>query len=315
MRGLTASYPHTLIAACPRPAHAPVYGRMVLEGSIHRTVAEHAARLLAVAQEGAGQAEVQGAVAQADFLVGVLEELAARWGSQPRAVAPGVLPITAAGDEPAAAQLEDEQFLLALLVNQDGAIEEVFDWLRPQDFADPGHGQLYRCLGALHHRGEPIDPVTALLEVQRRGLLADGTLTEDRLGPVLRDGAAGSAEWLGERLLRSSVTRTAAGAALQIAAHADNRRLAPGQLIGHALHALGPLDEVRARWLTATSPSDPQCRPAVGEAARVQAALARSPTPAPARNTPTPDRVPPISPTPNRSHDRAAPHHPSRSLL
>ncbi|MGW3041207.1 DnaB-like helicase N-terminal domain-containing protein [Kitasatospora sp. NPDC001159] len=315
VRGLTASYPHTLIAACPRPAHAPVYGRMVLEGSIHRTVAEHAARLLAVAQEDAGQAEVQGAVAQADVLVGVLEELATRWGSQPRAVAPGVLPITAAGAEPRAAQLEDEQFLLALLVNQDGAIEEVFDWLRPQDFADPGHGQLYRCLGALHHRGEPIDPVTALWEVQRRGLLADGTLTEERLGPVLRDGAAGSAEWLGEQLLRSSVTRAAAGAALQIAAHADNRRLAPGQLIGHALHALGPLDEVRARWRTATSPSDPQQRPDVGEAARVQAALARSPTPSPARNTPAPDRVHPVGPAPSRGHDRATPHQPSRSLL
>ncbi|MFF2142209.1 DnaB-like helicase N-terminal domain-containing protein [Kitasatospora sp. NPDC058190] len=315
VRGLTASYPHTLIAACPRPAHAPVYGRMVLEGSIHRTVAEHAARLLSVAQEDAGQAEVQGAVAQADVFVGVLEELAARWGTQPRAAAPGALPITTAGAEPAAAQLEDEQFLLALLVNQDGAIEEVFDWLRPQDFADPGHGQLYRCLGALHHRGEPIDPVTALWEVQRRGLLADGTLTEERLGPVLRDGAAGSAEWLGEQLLRSSVTRAAVGAALQIAAHADNRRLAPGQLIGHALHALGPLDEVRARWLTATSPSDPQTRPDIGEAARVQAALARSPTPPPARNTPTPDRVPPVGPPPNRGRDRATPHQPSRSLL
>lgn len=40
-RGLTSVYAHTLISACPRPAHAPVYGRMVLEGAIHRTVTEH----------------------------------------------------------------------------------------------------------------------------------------------------------------------------------------------------------------------------------------------------------------------------------
>ncbi len=32
VRGLTAAYAHTLIQACPRTEHAPVYGRMVLEG-------------------------------------------------------------------------------------------------------------------------------------------------------------------------------------------------------------------------------------------------------------------------------------------
>lgn len=30
VRGLTAAYAHTLIQACPRTEHAPVYGRMVL---------------------------------------------------------------------------------------------------------------------------------------------------------------------------------------------------------------------------------------------------------------------------------------------
>ncbi|MFD8781884.1 DnaB-like helicase N-terminal domain-containing protein [Kitasatospora sp. NPDC059599] len=76
VRGLTASYPHTLIAACPRPANAPVYGRMVLEGSIHRTVTEHAIRLLSVAQADAAEHEVDGTLTQADVLAGVLDELA-----------------------------------------------------------------------------------------------------------------------------------------------------------------------------------------------------------------------------------------------
>lgn len=44
VRRLTAAYAHTLIQACPRTEHAPVYGRMVLEGAIHRTVAQHAIR-------------------------------------------------------------------------------------------------------------------------------------------------------------------------------------------------------------------------------------------------------------------------------
>ncbi|WP_224277357.1 DnaB-like helicase N-terminal domain-containing protein [Streptomyces sp. LS1784] len=313
VRGLTASYLHTLVAACPRPAHAPLYGRMVLEGSIHRTVAEHADRLLAVARENAGQHEVHGTTAQADVLAGVLDDLATRWGTQPRATAPRAPPLPAAVEPPAAAQTGDEQFLLSLLVHQNGAIKEVFDWLRPQDFAHPGHGQLYRCLGALHHRGEPIDPVTTLWEVQRRGLLAKGTLTEEQLAPVLRDGAAGSAEWLGEQLLRSSLTRAAAAVALQITAHADDRRLAPGQLIGHALHALGPLEEVRARWHTATSPPTSQPRPDTYQAARVQAALARSPTRPGTRESPTPSHVPPPAPGPQRVHKHTSPHHSHRS--
>ncbi|MBD0692432.1 DnaB-like helicase N-terminal domain-containing protein [Streptomyces sp. CBMA123] len=307
VRGLTASYLHTLVAACPRPAHAPLYGRMVLEGSIHRTVAEHADRLLAVAREDAGQHEVHGTAAQADVLAGVLDDLATRWGTRPRAAAPRTPPLPAAGEPPAAAQTEDEQFLLSLLVHQNGAIGEVFDWLRPQDFAVPGHGQLYRCLGALHHRGEPIDPVTTLWEVQRRGLLAEGVLTEQQLGPVLRDGAAGSAEWLGEQLLRSSLTRAAAGAAQQIAAHADDRRLAPGQLISHALHALGPLEEVRARWRTATSPPAAQPRFAPDQESRVKAARARSPTqPSP---RPGPEPSPSAPPLPGGVRLPAIRHH------
>ncbi|TQF02015.1 helicase DnaB [Kitasatospora acidiphila] len=275
VRGLTASYPHTLIAACPRAQNAPVYGRMVLEGSIHRTVLEHAVRLEHVARTEADRQEVEGVLHQADVLTGVLGDLARRWGSEPR---PVPLAGAAASSKPSPVgpeETEEERFLLAVLVSQPGAMAEVYDWLRPGDFADAGHGQVYRCLGALHHRGEPIDNVTALWEVQRRGLLAGGTLSQDQLDDLFGGPGAGSAEWLGEQLLRSSLTRTAAGAALRIAAHADDQRLAPGQLIGHALHALDPLDDIRARWGKAGSPPQPQ--PLPDQSARVSAALTRSP--------------------------------------
>ena len=59
VRGLTAVYAHTLISACPRPAHAPVYGRMVLEGAIHRSVTAHAIRLHQAARADALQGEVE----------------------------------------------------------------------------------------------------------------------------------------------------------------------------------------------------------------------------------------------------------------
>ncbi|MFE5733543.1 DnaB-like helicase N-terminal domain-containing protein [Streptomyces sp. NPDC056528] len=298
VRGLTAVYPHLLISACPRPAHAPVYGRMVLEGAIHRTVAEHATRLHQVARADALQGEVEGALRSADVLTGVLTDLACRWGTEPRPVAPTTAPTADPAVPPpirADQVAEDERFLLAVLTEQPTAMAEVVDWLRPVDFADPAHGQLYRCLGALHHRGEPIDRITLLWEAQRRGLLANGTLSSEQLTALCDDVIPGSAEWFGERVMRSSLTRTAAASARAVRALAEDEALGPGRLINHALHALGSLDEVRARWRTANgipAPEPPTVPSASGPpAARVQAARARS-TPHPA--APPPARTGPI---------------------
>ncbi|MFJ8602234.1 DnaB-like helicase N-terminal domain-containing protein [Streptomyces shenzhenensis] len=279
IRGLTTVYPHILISACPRPEHAPVYGRMVLEGAIHRSVTAHAIRLHQAARADALQGQMEGALHHADVLAGVLEDLARRWGSEPRPVAPATQPPTPPVALPPARAdqvAEDEQFLLAVLVEQPKAMDEVVGWLRPGDFADPTHGQLYRCVGALHHRGEPIDRITVLWEAQRRGLLADGTLTAEQLTAICEGVGAGSAEWLGEQIMRSSVARTAAASARAIRALAENETLAPGRLISHALHALGPLDNVRARWQTANG--HPALAPPTEgpPTAQVHAALARS---------------------------------------
>lgn len=313
VRGLTAVYAHTLISACPRPEHAPVYGRMVLEGAIHRNVTEHAIRLHQAARADAFQGEVEGALHYADVLAGVLGDLARRWGSEPRPVAPATPPSTAPVAPPpvrADRVAEDEQFLLAVLVERPKAMDEVVGWLRPGDFADPAHGQLYRCLGALHHRGEPTDRITVLWEAQRRGLLADGTLTTEQLTVICDGVGPGSAEWLGEQIMRSSVARTAATSARVIRALAENETLAPGRLISHALHALGPLDEVRARWQTANgchpAPAPPPPAPPTEgpPTARVHAALARSTPRSAARPSecPGPASTPSAARPPSRTH-------------
>ncbi|WP_393063040.1 DnaB-like helicase N-terminal domain-containing protein [Streptomyces sp. LN549] len=311
VRGLTAVYAHTLISACPRPEHAPVYGRMVLEGAIHRTIAQHAIRLHQAARSDALQGQVEGALHRADVLSGVLSDLAQRWETEPRPVPPVPTPITASADpSPVSAEVcEDEQFLLTVLADRPTAMDEVVGWLRPGDFAAPAHGQLYQCLGALHHRGEPIDHITLLWEAQRRGLLADGALTADHFAAICDVVGAGDAGWLGEQVLRSSITRTAATAARQVRALAENEALSPGRLINHALHALGPLDEVRTRWQNATgrSPAHPPARAPAPDGpppTRMRAALARSaPLPAPpGSNRLCPAPAPTASRPPSRGH-------------
>ncbi|MEU3039719.1 DnaB-like helicase N-terminal domain-containing protein [Streptomyces diastaticus] len=312
VRGLTAAYAHTLIQACPRTEHAPVYGRMVLEGAIHRTVAQHAIRLHQAARADAVQGEVEGALRTADVLTGVLTDLARRWGTDPRPVPPTAGPSAATDILPPAQSgqvAEDERFLLAVLAEQPGAMGEVVAWLRPGDFSDPTHGQLYRCLGALHHRGEPIDRITLLWEAQRRGLLADGTVSSEQLTAVCEGMVPGSADWFGQRVMRSSVTRTAAASARAIRTLAQDEALGPGRLINHALHELGPLDEVRARWATANSSPAPKTTASAPSAAepppdRVKAARARS-TPRPGASPPAPaSRLPTLSAArpPSRGH-------------
>jgi hypothetical protein len=159
-------------------------------------------------------------------------------------------------------------------------MDEVVDWLRPEDFADPAHGELYRCLGALHHRGEPIDQVTLVWEAQRRGLLADGTVTGEQITAICQGIGPGSAQWLGEEVVRSALLRTAAATARTIRDLAATDALAPGQLINHALAALGVLHDTRRRWTTATAPpatTPARSQPAAGPGpAQVRAARARS---------------------------------------
>ncbi|MGW1281750.1 DnaB-like helicase N-terminal domain-containing protein [Streptomyces tsukubensis] len=305
-RGVTASYAHQLVAACPRPEHAVVYGRMVLEGAIHRTVAEHAVRLHQAARADAVRGGTEETLLRADALAGALADLASRWGTDPRPVPPTTAPepaprATAVADGDVYA---DEKFLLACLAARPDQLGTVVGWLRPSDFADPGHQQLFWALGALHHRGEPVDQLTVLWEVQRRGALTHSSLDAERVLTVCDPLAvAGSAEHFGEQVVAAALVRTAAESAQRIRALAEDAAVPAGRLIGHALHALGPLDEVRQRWHTArTGPApDKPSPPAPGRSSsgRVEAARARSrprrtaaPTPSAASLPAVPARTP-----------------------
>ncbi|MDP9613689.1 DnaB-like helicase N-terminal domain-containing protein [Streptomyces demainii] len=282
-RGLTASYLHSLVSACPGPDHAPVYGRMVLEGAIHRSVAKHAAHLHQAALDDGWIGTVAETLHHAQVLSDVLADLARGWGAEARPVQPPVAYAPRAEHtQPVGEQvLADEEFFLGCLASRPEQLIGLVRWLRPGDFADAGHQQIYRALGALHHRGEPVDQLTVLWEVQRRGALADGTLDAERVRRVCDPLVGLSAEHFGGQVVQASLVRTAASAARQVEGLADRDALAPGQLIGYALHALGPLDDVRRRLSLAheaePEPPRPASRPgAPPPAARVDAARSRS---------------------------------------
>ncbi|MFE0762881.1 DnaB-like helicase N-terminal domain-containing protein [Streptomyces smyrnaeus] len=283
VRGLTAGYVHSLASTCPLPAHAPVYGRMVLEGAIHRSVAQHAIRLHQAARADATRGtRVAETLHHAQVLSDVLDDLGRRWGTERhggQAGTPSAAPSTGQGSADERV-LSEEESLLGTLATHPQQMREVVGWLRPEDFTDPGYAQIYRALGALHHRGEPIDQLTVLWECQRRGALADGTLDADRVRQVCGSAAGGSAGYFGEQILDASLLRTAAASARQIRDLADDASLAPGQLISQAAAALVPLDEARRRRSAADADPEPQeaatAKTGVPLASRAAAARART---------------------------------------
>ncbi|WP_234326168.1 DnaB-like helicase N-terminal domain-containing protein [Streptomyces sp. NRRL S-337] len=105
--------------------------------------------------------------------------------------------------------LADEEFLLGCLSARPEKLRDVVGWLQPGDFADAGHRQIYRPLGALHHRGEPIDQLTVLWETQRRGALTVGSLDTERVLRICDPSAsAGTADYYGEQIVQASLVRT-----------------------------------------------------------------------------------------------------------
>ncbi|MFK0121150.1 DnaB-like helicase N-terminal domain-containing protein [Streptomyces sp. NPDC090994] len=258
VRGLTASYLHTLIQVCPWPRHAPAYARMVEAEHARRRLRTAAEHLVQTVHDASLPDPVQAVFAEADTLTAVVDDIAARF--PPRA---GVLPRTPV-PTPAPAPgfteaIEEEQVLLATAAACPQDIESV-GWLVPDDFTHPLHAGLWQCLAALARRQEPVDPVTILWEAQQRGLPDHGTEPGEVLR-LLAEPAVSLGHWA-ERTLRRSLLATADHTGRRIQAYADDPATTPFQLVVGTRRALADLGTTRTRWQHATGrPPAQQPRP------------------------------------------------------
>ncbi|WP_344551342.1 DnaB-like helicase N-terminal domain-containing protein [Kitasatospora saccharophila] len=293
----TSSYGHTLISACPASEHAAVYGRMVLESAVRRAVHEHAHRLLAAAR--ADGAEPEAVLRLTADLRATIGRLADAWDSlDARPLpAPGEWPLELSEDA-ASKTLHQEEALLASLSAAPAELADVASWLHPGDLLDPGHREVYRALAGLAHRGEPIDPLTVLWEVQHRGALTDGTLTAERVRTLTRAGYQGEPGYWAERVLRAALLRTTASRAGAVRLLAQDASVPAARLLGSALHTLRGAETVQGRWLAVTGhgADGPSAR---GDPAVVRRGAARART-----TTPPPAPVSAAAPSPSQ---RAAP--------
>ncbi|MCY0928195.1 replicative DNA helicase [Streptomyces sp. H27-H1] len=260
-RGLALSYLHTLAAACPEPAHAHAYARMVRADHARRTVRAHSEVLIQAATDTGLPDPATVTLSRADSLAALLDHLAAAFPSHP-----GSLPRTPLPPPPARDTgpdvVSEEELLLSTAAAYPAALSSM-RWLRPEDFAVPLHGALYRCLTSLAARGDPVDEVTVLWEAQQHGLLTEAFTAQAALDMLAA--SAGVPEHWGEQILRRSLLHHAHTTGRHIQAFTHDPANSPHQLVTGSRRALADLTSVRARWqhVTSQTPAErPRPRPA-----------------------------------------------------
>lgn len=239
--GLGTPYLHTLVNACPRPEHAPVYAQMIRAEHVRRTLREHAVRLEQLTQDCSLPDPVAVVLEQADALGRFLDHTEPQWPRQPGPV-PSPIP-AAANEAPTEEDLDAERLLLAAGTARPQDLAAL-GWLHPEDFRLPLHQGLYRCLTAMARHGDPIDPITVLWRAQQHAALhgTDPAHVLDFLHQPV-----GSAEHWAEHLYTRALLTTAHTAGREITALTHDPSHAPQHLIPAARRALAPLTRIRAR--------------------------------------------------------------------
>nr|WP_272923746.1 DnaB-like helicase N-terminal domain-containing protein [Streptomyces sp. SID3343] len=229
---------------------------MIVEAADHRAIARHATRLGQVAAADQARDGLADTLTHHQALHTALDDLAHRWG-EPQGTTPPA-PVLLPPATPCPRDLVEEQALVAALVGNPTPLTEIRRWLLPSDFADRAHRALYQSVAALAHRGETVDPLTVMWEAQRRGHLADGSLTPEFVLNIAASGVGGSTDYHARRVLRAALIRTAAATAHAVRTHADDPMLPIRRFLAATRLAMAQLDEIRERWHTALGEPAPQ---------------------------------------------------------
>ena len=223
---------HTLMESCPHPARAAIYGRMVLEASIHRRTTDRAEHLGYIAQS----------TSPADIVIDELAQQATDWARDLDALderwllsggemtqAGEIVPGPAAADPPRIANEAAEVSAIASLLAHPRQIEQVVNWLRPEDFTRPDTRALYTAIADIAATGLPVDPVTVMWAAVRH----EGAIERVGYEAVTRLASAGIPGYAvvsGRAVLEASLRNEVCVTASRVAAVGRRAEHRPGGL-------------------------------------------------------------------------------------
>jgi len=127
--------------------------------------------------------------------------------------------------------------------------DEISGWLRPHDFARPLCGELFELIGAMRAEGKPVDPVTVLGELRRRGRIrSDGYPTGELIAMVESVPAPVMTPHYARQVLEAAVFRRVERAGTRIVQVGRGRRGGPEDAFTALTGCIGDLAELRDRW-------------------------------------------------------------------
>ncbi|MFD5565546.1 DnaB-like helicase N-terminal domain-containing protein [Kitasatospora griseola] len=244
-----------MVAECPSPGRAPLYGGMVLEASLHRAV-DRAGSDLRTRVAHAGADEAQRMVADALAAGRQLTGMGVRWATVPDPVrvlleTPGDRPPAAAPPLPRSrADRLAEEATVASLLAYPHQIREL-GWLASADFTDPGHAVAFRAVERLAQCGAPVDPLTVAWESRRIGAPLDVEVL-DRLHQAA---LPGQAEYAGRTVLANAALNRLDHAGAHVQQLAADSSLSAPALLTASSGAIAPLETTHQRLLEMDTPA------------------------------------------------------------
>lgn len=254
-RHVDGPYLHTLMESCPHPSRASLYGRMVLEASIHRRTADRAEHLGYVAQsEAPADMVIEQLGREVVDWTEAIQALEARWtraGGEESST--NVLDSGMAGG--ASSRITDETAevsMIASVLASPSQYDQIKAWLLPGDFARPDMRGLFTAIIEVAGAGQPVDVVTVMWAAIRQAATTD-RLDHDAVSQLAEAGIPGYAVVSGRQVLQASLRNQADSAARRLASAAQQPRARPGEVTRYARVQLSEIADSCQRWGTATA--------------------------------------------------------------
>jgi replicative DNA helicase len=255
-RNVDGPYLHTLMEACPHPSRAAVYGRMVLEASIHRRTADRAVHLGYGAQVDAPADVVFDQLGkETQQWLSELEALAQRWAAAGGEPASDLAPEVRLGPATRQDQASDEVALVASLVAAPWQYAQIQPWLEPMDFTRTDMRAIYLAIADLHVQGQPTAEVTITWAALRRNPGSIG-LDGDCLNRLREAGIPGYAPVAARQVLNASLLRATSETVARVHAVSRMPQVRPADFIKTSTSLIGAVRsqqlrgnlDARTRW-------------------------------------------------------------------